>query len=106
MTQAQLKMFSQTKARARRTDPETSHEAAASVTDLNEKQSMVKKVMLWHGAMTDHEIYKRLQEHGFLMSRSGARTRRSELVEIGQAKYTGKKKKLPTGRRARIWALI
>lgn len=96
-------MFGRDQAIARVTDPETSHDAAASVTDLTGKQKAVLDVLGIYGPMTDKEIYLALINENYWMSTSGARTRRQELVDIGQVEWTGLKKKLKSGRYSRIW---
>lgn len=100
-------------ARARRTDPETSHAAAQSV-DVNPNQQGILTVFRRYKTMTDQEMVshydnarlfenwgKRLPQQ----SESGMRTRRAELVKKGVIEWNGHKKVLDTGRQARVWAL-
>lgn len=81
--------------RARRTDPVTSHRAAASVGGQTKKQLCVKAILRKFGPMSDDQLlraYKAHVEEGATIngvylaeqSDSGIRTRRSELVEAGQ----------------------
>lgn len=97
--------------RARNTDPVESHEAAASVTDLTEKQSAVLACLKGAGApLTDHAIgerYERLRESAGWpqQSESGLRTRRSELVAQGRVEKVGRGK-LPSGRSAAMWSPV
>jgi hypothetical protein len=69
------------RARARHTDPWTSHEAAASVQNVTDKQVAVLDCFERHGPMTDEELRGRY--HGEPQSSSGLRTRRHELVKLG-----------------------
>ncbi len=96
---------------ARKTDPDTSRQAARSVTNLTEKQQAILTTLKAFGPLTDSELvdtYNR--EHARqinaslipLQSDSGLRTRRHELAEAGLVRDIGKKK-LPTGRQAIIW---
>jgi len=94
--------------RARWSDPEESHEAAASVTNVTEKQQAVLDCLTGLH-LTDHALGERYEslraERGWPeQSESGLRTRRSELVDRGLVEKTGRGK-LPSGRNAAIWAV-
>lgn len=92
---------------ARRGDPETSHEAAASVTGLRESQAEVLGVIRRRGPMTDEEVLKVLIDRGERpWTPSGARTRRSELVAAGVVRDSGRRKRLATGRRSILWEAV
>ena len=84
----QISLFD-AKANARRSDPDTSHAAARSLSSdkLRESQEAVLS-----------NVYK-----GPPQSPSGLRTRRRELVDRGLMEDTGIRKKLPTGRRGIVW---
>ena len=89
-------------ARARRTDPDTSHAAAASVTKLTDKQQAVVEVMRkMGGECTDHALGNRYAaSHSYNeglpeQSTSGLRTRRSELVSRGLVIDTTQRLKQP-----------
>lgn len=106
MSDDQMDLFP-SQARARRTDPETSHEAAASMTldKLSAQRSLVYDVIRSFGPMTDpamilavHARYGKHRE-----SPSGLRTRRSELVRLGLVKDSGEREKLESGRMAILW---
>ena len=104
-------MIEEPKAVARNTDPETSWEAAFSVTGIRESQWLVWLVLLKNGAMTDEEIFPiLLDEHRAYfdkpISESGARTRRSELVRLGMVKFANDWKKTKAGRRTRVWRAL
>ena len=98
----QISLFD-AKANARRSDPDTSHAAARSLSSdkLRESQEAVLRHFVEHGPMTDVDlsnVYK-----GPPQSPSGLRTRRRELVDRGLMDDTGIRKKLPTGRRGIVW---
>lgn len=95
---------------ARATDPETSHEAAASVVDkLRESQRDVLRVFSQFHALTDEEL---IGQFGWLVafggkpqSPSGIRTRRKELVVAGKIAlfdYTTN----ANGRRVQRWRAL
>jgi len=96
---------------ARRTDVETSHEAARSVGELRPKQRAVLRVIRLAGrALTDCEIadaYARAMIEPSVpdQSESGLRTRRSELVKAGLVKDSGSRTRLASGRRAVCWVV-
>jgi hypothetical protein len=93
------------RARARRTDPETSHAAARSITNLRESQRDVLYMFLTYGEMTDVDLCALAKDRCISQSRSGLRTRRRELVDGGYLVDTGKRRKLDTGRMAIVWAI-
>jgi hypothetical protein len=102
----QLSIFDgprQEKAHARRSDPHTSHEAARSLSanKLRDSQKAVLSHFRKFGPMTDTDLVNIYV--GSPQSRSGLRTRRSELANRGLIEDTGVRKKLPTGRRAIVW---
>ena len=91
------------RAKARHSDPDTSHDAARSLSAGKLRAS--QKAVLGHfrkfGPMTDTDLVNVYV--GSPQSRSGLRTRRSELVDRGLVEDTGARKKLPTGRNAIVW---
>lgn len=95
---------------ARVGDPETSHAAAASVSsdELRFSQLAVLRTLGKIRRGTDADIAEAYVYHGFSavqpQSPSGLRTRRAELVEQGLVVDTGKRKRLPSGRQAIVWA--
>ena len=98
-------MTSQLDAFARRSDPETSHEAAATV-DIRRSQEQVINLFHRYGPMTDAELLEAADRLSVKQSPSGLRTRRNELVAKGVLRFTGTFKRLHTGRRARIWEAL
>jgi hypothetical protein len=91
------------RAKARHSDPHTSHDAARSLSagELRDSQKAVLGHFRRFGPMTDTDLITVYV--GSPQSRSGLRTRRSELVDRGLIEDTGARKKLPTGRNAIVW---
>lgn len=89
--------------RARTTDPETSHEAAASVRNRTATQDEILRVLSEEGPSTDERIAGWYESPP--ASPSGIRTRRAELVAQGKVVNTGKRAHVATGRMAIVWGL-
>ena len=93
---------------ARKTDPDTSWDATASVSDV--KMTRVRQgiydLLVDFGPMTDEEIWRGLAHRQLEAetSPSGARTRRSELVAANRVYDTGNRKKGKTNRKMILWA--
>lgn len=87
---------------ARTTDPETSHEAAQSVINITPlKQEILQRLMT---PMTDADLIEVIRTGSrLLVTESGVRSRRAELVQAGLVKDTGARVKLATGRSAIVW---
>ena len=87
---------------ARTTDPETSHEAAQSVINITPlKQEILQRLMT---PMTDADLIEVIRTGSrLLVTESGVRSRRAELVQAGLVKDTGARVKLATGRNAIVW---
>lgn len=87
---------------ARATDPETSHEAAQSVINITPlKQEILQRLMT---PMTDADLIEVIRTGSrLLVTESGVRSRRAELVQAGLVKDTGARVKLATGRNAIVW---
>lgn len=108
----QLPLFDD-EARARSTDPDTSHEAAESLTSdrIRQSQADVLAVMTnWAKPLPDAllvELYDICVAEGFVsrQSPSGIRTRRKELVVRGAVVDSGERVLLDSGRRAIAWAV-
>jgi len=89
---------------ARKTDPTTSHEAAAQVDNLTATKQAILKAL--NHPRTDVDLisaYKNLSGAP-VASESGIRSRRAELVTAGLVLDTGLRAKLPSGRNAIVWA--
>jgi hypothetical protein len=94
------------RARARTSDPETSHEAAESVQVL-ENQVRVYQVLSQLGPSTDEWlVYCYPQYMSHQQSPSGIRTRRKELCRKGLVRWTGEKVRGRTNRLMRVWAVV
>lgn len=93
-------------AHARDADPETSHDAAASVVGIRDRQNAILDLLKQRGPMIDETIARTYAQTPNLpkQSPSGLRTRRSELVELGLVIWTGGTEKTTSGRQSRIWA--
>jgi hypothetical protein len=96
---------------ARTTDPVTSHEAAASVSNLTKtQQTILDLFQRVDKRMTDNELIRwywwavsNLQAPN--ASDSGIRSRRAELTRAGKLRDSGSRHKLPSGRNAIVWEL-
>jgi hypothetical protein len=94
---------------ARTTDPQTSHDAAASVNNLSQtKQWIIGALTL--KSMSDeklfeyHNAYDRMGD-AIYVSPSGLRSRRAELVAAGLVIDSGERTKMRSGRQAIVWAV-
>jgi hypothetical protein len=98
------------KARARHTDPDTSHAAAKSVGPLTANQTAVMQVLRLLGRpVTDEDLVSEYQKRykGLKLpqqSESGIRSRRNELDKRHGKLEQGDKQKISTGRMARTWS--
>jgi len=106
-----MSLHSLTPPRARRTDPETSHDAAASVAPTQRpSQAAVLYVLRTNGPITDtgligvYQLYARADVLP-QQSESGIRTRRKELVTAGLVRAAGRVT-LPSGRAAITWECV
>jgi len=91
---------------ARRTDPTTSFQAAASVKNVTETQKNI--LLLLSMPMTDDQLidafYQFAAANGWKQaSPSGIRSRRAELVAAGLVKDTGERAKSWSGRQSIVW---
>ena len=90
-------------ARARNTDPLTSHLAGASVGDVTKTQEYILRAL--RRSRTDVELveaYNSLKTAP-RASESGIRSRRAELVRKGLVVDTGRRVRLDSGRYAIVW---
>lgn len=93
------------RARARRTDPATSHESAASVA-VSRGHAAVLRALIDLGTATDEQILAYCYEHSLKISPSGCRSRRSELTREGWIMDSGWRQRTGTGRRSIVWGLV
>src|SRR5262245_46046342 len=93
---------------ARKSDPETSHEAAAALNGRRVTETMRAILAMIRAAaetgMTDEQIAKHY--HGPASSPSGLRTRRAELVEAGYVKDSGRRVLTRANRRTIVWVAV
>lgn len=93
------------RAGARRSDPETSHQAASAASvDIKESQRCVLRVYRWRGrAMLDEELIAAYADARtswpdlMEQSESGIRSRRCELERAGYLEKTGERRRTPGG---------
>jgi hypothetical protein len=90
--------------RWRSSDPQTSVDAALSITPdaLRENQVAVLNVLRLYGPLTDEGIAAWYGDRP-KQSPSGLRTRRHELQELGLVEDSGKRARLRSGRQAIVW---
>lgn len=91
-------------ARARCSDPVTSHAAAASVHHQTETRTWILQA-LTVCPMTDTDLIAWARRVGRTESESGIRTRRKELVSAGHVAPTGRTETMPSGRLAIVWGV-
>jgi len=90
-------------ARARNTDPETSHLAAEAVDSITRTQEYILKCLRRPRADVELvEAYRNMRTAP-RASESGIRSRRAELVDRGLVVDTGRRIRLESGRYAIVW---
>ena len=101
----------ETVAKARRTDPQTSHDAADSVKNITEVKALILKTLVV--PMTHNELVNLWltpagnPRPGFCKSSPEAiRSRCADLVREGRVVDTGKRGKLASGRHAIVWKTV
>ena len=97
------------RAHARHSHPETSHEAAQSITPKKKKavQEAIYMVLSYYGPMCHTDLIIRYREAGHpWQSDQGIRSRCSELRDQGRVIDTGKRVFLPSGIRSTVWAAV
>ena len=104
----QLDIMDEIEARARSSDPDTSHTAAAGVNagNLSETCERVYGLLDYFGPCTDvalQSLYDRsASAHGWPMHRC-VRKRRKDLVDAGRAEWNGQYVTDEAGIRFRVW---
>jgi len=91
-------------AHARRTDPATSHAAAASVHDITKTQAYILRALGQPRTDAEMIVAYRKFKMAPLASESGLRTRREELARLRLVEVVGEKK-LDSGRMGRVWKI-
>jgi hypothetical protein len=95
------------RARARRSDPTTSHEAAASVTirALNASQEVALLLLRWRGPSTLEELVDEARARELALSDSRIRSAAAELVALDLVHDTGARRPTRSRRTGRVLAL-
>lgn len=97
-------------AHARKSDPVTSHQAAASVVNIGRTREAIRSILKQFGPQTDEQIWSNYQREWIhkgatqTASPSGLRSRRAELVRMGFVVEAGTGK-TAAGRACAIWKL-
>ena len=94
---------------ARVTDPFTSHEAASSVSRINEQKQVI--LQLLSTASTDEQLveaYNASARNGYAptVTPQSIRSRRASLTRAGLIRNTGEFRPSSTGRRAIVWQAV
>lgn len=92
---------------ARTTDPQTSHDAARSVSKLTETYELIISIFEKFGSMNDEQLIQTWRASGLkAISDSGLRSRRSELVSMGKLEDSGTRAPMEaSGRSSIVWRL-
>jgi len=90
-------------ARARNTDPVTSHLAAEAVDNITKTQEYILKCLRRPRADVELVAAYRNMRTAPRASESGIRSRRAELVDRGLVVDTGRRIRLESGRFAIVW---
>jgi hypothetical protein len=91
-------------ARVRRSDPETSHEAA-DTSDVEASIGAVLDTLAQYGPMSDSVLHFLMVSLGYRYTDTRVRTARAALVKLGKVEHTGVYGQTVSGRRTRIWAV-
>lgn len=97
--------FGKDTARARRRDPETSHEAA-DLNDVNASIGAALDTLTQYGPQADHELHALMESLGYLYTPERIRTARAALVQRGRVEWTGEHHKTAHGRKTRVWRVV
>lgn len=92
-------------AKARKTDPVTSHEAAEKVRNVSETQKFILRVLV--RPRTDAQMIEAYRKYKTApwAEESGLRSRRHELVVAGKVVVAGETKSR-SGRRTYLWKAV
>jgi hypothetical protein len=90
-------------ARARNTDPATSHEAAEAVDNVTKTQEFILRCLRRPRPDVELVAAYRNMKTAPRASESGIRSRRAELVDRGLVVDTGRRVRLESGRYAIVW---
>ena len=95
----------------RKTDPETSREAALSLDEVKITNLMKSILNLLGEPMFDDQLIAKYNSwrdlvDGDFASPSGIRSRRADLVKLGLVKDTGERVTLRSGRKSIVWKAV
>lgn len=91
---------------ARTSDPDTSWQAAESVTPVTLTRTRTRILQLLSFAdLTDEQLLEVVWTRERIASRSGTQTRRRELVDAGLVEDTGRRVRGSTGRSMIVWRI-
>jgi hypothetical protein len=91
---------------ARKTDPETSHEAAASVHNETITHRRILNIFSTFSSLSDETLIVEFhRKYGRTVSESGIRSRRKELVRNGKVVFADDYGLTVAKRRTRLWKL-
>lgn len=95
-------------AHARRTDRPTSVAAAASVSNFTAVETAILETLSEYGPMRDEKLIEKFREYcpSVRASDSGIRSRRADLVRLGQIRATEKREKTKSGRDSVVWEIV
>lgn len=88
---------------ARKSDPQTSHEAAASVDSVTETQQYILEAL--QQPRNDYDMIQTFRSmlNAPAVSDQSIRSRRAELVESGLIEDSGQRQQMPSGRWSIVW---
>ena len=109
MEPATLFDYLEEEAHARATDPETSHAAAKTVNVTKGQQTVLSEFRLY-SRLTDEQLIEALAVRATscpeaMLSDSGARSRRAELVAKRLIRDSGDRRTTKAGRSTIVWCL-
>jgi hypothetical protein len=95
---------------ARKTDPETSHEAADSVYRPSQTAIAVFFALYGH-ELTDEQLFHKFEGHAHeelhpFASPQSVRSRRAELMDAGIIEWSGEYGLTRFGRKCRVWKVV
>lgn len=95
-------------AHARSTDPQTSHDAAARISNFTNVAMGILETLIEYGPMHDEKLIAKFREYcpSVKASDSGIRSRRAELVGYGELRDSGDRAKTKSGRDSIVWEIV
>lgn len=101
-------------AHARHSDPQTSHDAAASVRNITRTHELILLIFGNLRKLHDESLIEYFQNsvrnnrdwRDVRASESGIRSRRAELVRLGKLRDSGKRERTASGRNSVVWEIV